>query len=179
MLTFNTQPAEAMRGSELNQDLNKSPKDRWENGCRPRKKWNPLTPPLGFLQLGQVWILRRLYWGIIHKARVCKLPESPNVTIENAGLSLAIFQRKFIRIFTRIQRQQCHYFVTLILFLDRVLCGSDWPQNYYVATDNLELLIFLLPPPECWDLGMHHHTPVIWCWGSVQGSCMPGKHSSD
>ena len=28
---------------------------------------------------------------------------------------------------------------------------SSWPQIYCLAKDDLELVIFLLPPPRCWD----------------------------
>lgn len=44
------------------------------------------------------------------------------------------------------------------LFWDRVLCISSWPQMYYVAQDDLELLI-LLPslPLISWITGMCSH----------------------
>lgn len=31
-------------------------------------------------------------------------------------------------------------------------CVTGWPQNHYVAKEDLELLLLLLPLPlECWD----------------------------
>lgn len=42
------------------------------------------------------------------------------------------------------------YFVCLLVF-EPISCRPGWPQICYIAKDNLELLIFVLLPPEGWD----------------------------
>lgn len=40
---------------------------------------------------------------------------------------------------------------TLILFLDRILCSTDWPWAHHIVEDDLPVLIFLPPHPWYWN----------------------------
>lgn len=68
-------------------------------------------------------------------------------------------------------------FIHFILFYwDRVsLCPPDFPRTNYVdqaSPELTELLLFL--PPEYWDLGVHHHTQLIYfiCMSGLP-TCLP------
>lgn len=45
-----------------------------------------------------------------------------------------------------------------VSFLERLLCSSGWPVTSYIAEYNLELLILLPLPLECWD-----HRDMVPC----------------
>lgn len=63
--------------------------------------------------------------------------------------------------------QLSFYFV---LFFKPVSCIPVGLEHCYVVEDNLILLIFLPPPPECWDYRGKPHGLVSVCWGSSRAS---------
>jgi hypothetical protein len=48
----------------------------------------------------------------------------------------------------------CNLAGVCVVFRDRLSCGPGWFQTSYVAKNNLERLILLPLPLECYDLGM-------------------------
>lgn len=56
--------------------------------------------------------------------------------------------------------------------------GLMWPQTYCSARDALELLIFLLLPPEGWDCRLCHNVQ-LFCGSGIeaQALCVIGRHS--
>lgn len=67
----------------------------------------------------------------------------------------------------------------LIYFGDSISCIPGWSQSGHVAEDNLELIILLLPPPECWD---YRHMSPLMVFKVLEmeprGLCKVGKHPS-
>lgn len=60
-----------------------------------------------------------------------------------------------VRYFANIAYYCCYW--------DKVLCSPGWPPScYYVATDDLELLI---PLPLLQNDRRASHTQFMWCWG--------------
>lgn len=53
-----------------------------------------------------------------------------------------------------------------------IVFQTHWPQGDYLAQNDLELLAFLLLPPECWDSG-----PVPPCLSSA-ALFLSGKHTN-
>lgn len=66
----------------------------------------------------------------------------------------------------------------IFFFKDNVTPSTGWPQTYYVANDDLELLVLLsLPPaPRAEITGMYYqvnmyHVGFMWYWGSNPVLC--------
>lgn len=44
-----------------------------------------------------------------------------------------------------------HHMLPPKIFLAVALCYLGWAPTYHIATDDLEFLIQLAPPPKCWN----------------------------
>lgn len=53
------------------------------------------------------------------------------------------------------------FIYSFIHILETGLCNPGWPQTYYVAEDDPELLTLLLPAPEARIAGMCHHVQSV------------------
>lgn len=67
------------------------------------------------------------------------------------------------------------------LFLNYLSClffGTGWPWLYCVAEDDLTFVLFLCPPPRCWDRCTT--TAGLYNTGDLaQDSCMLGRRSTN
>lgn len=63
------------------------------------------------------------------------------------------------------------FHLTCFCFWDTVLCSPGCPQNLYIAKDDLELLIFLPSPPECWKIADMPSHLVSWNAGDWSQGC--------
>lgn len=77
--------------------------------------------------------------------------------------------------------QKLKVFSFPFFFLDRGSCGSGWPPTPYLAEDDLELLILLLPLHQYWDCKW---VPLLLLIDSMLGIeplalCILGKHSTN
>lgn len=41
------------------------------------------------------------------------------------------------------------YSIVLFCFQDKISCTQNWPGTHYVANNNPEFVLLLIPPPKC------------------------------
>lgn len=60
------------------------------------------------------------------------------------------------------------------IFLKQALLSLSWPGTSYAAEDDLECLILLPPPHECWDPGVHHQAIYAVLGNEPRALCILG-----
>lgn len=55
--------------------------------------------------------------------------------------------------------------------LRQVSCTQSWSHICCEAEGDFQLLILLPLASEVYDSSVHHHAPLMWCWGLNSGLC--------